>query len=333
MRHKGTIPRFWLLSVVFTGGILLHCQPVVSQEISVDIRVEDTEFMVGEHVRLTLAADADRQVVLQWPEFGDTLAGGLIILKKPAVDTVKDANGIYHYTQTLVVSAFDTGTFVVEPVSFFFRNPGSKEVKTASSAPLLLTFTLMQVPGEEELRDIKPPIEFRLTFRELLPWILITSGILVLLFFLVRYLIRRRRRSRKVLPEPETAVGAPGTPWETALAALEKLKKQIPAEASGAYPFYTSLSDIVRIYLRDGLGIDAPDLTTRQTLQRLSRHPAADEVARQRAGYLLKTSDLVKFARLHPSSTDHLLALEEAVAFIRDTAPTLLPSDGKEGPL
>ena len=90
-------------------------------------------------------------------------------------------------------------------------------------------------------------------------------------------------------------------------------------------PFYTRLSDIVRRYLEDQFGLRAPERTTEEFLQVVSRGSGLSPAHQALLGAFLQESDLVKFARYRPALPDLERAYAAADTFVSESrSPALL---------
>ena len=160
----------------------------------------------------------------------------------------------------------------------------------------------------EDIRDIKGlvPLPHNL-------WWL--GGLLLLIAAAAAIFWFRKRRRATTLAE---AVAAP-SPYEAAIRALRQLREENPT----VEVFYTRLSDIVRRYLEDQMGLRAPERTTEEFLYEVSRDHALAGEHRELLGAFLQESDLVKFARFRPQEEDRQRAFEAAEGFIKETAPEL----------
>lgn len=85
--------------------------------------------------------------------------------------------------------------------------------------------------------------------------------------------------------------------------------------------FYIKLSDIIRIYLRDVLNVNAPDLTTPETLKQIVSDEGISRELLQLLSNILKTSDLVKFAKSTPTDRENDTLAGDAIQFVINTAP------------
>jgi hypothetical protein len=138
-------------------------------------------------------------------------------------------------------------------------------------------------------------------------WLLLLVAAAAVMFW-----VWKRKR-----PASPIAAVPPPTPYEVAIRALQRLREENPPVEE----FYTRLSDIVRCYLEDQLGLRAPERTTEEFLYEASRDHALSTEHKELLGTFLQESDLVKFARFRPGAGDRQRAFAAAEKFVHDTQP------------
>lgn len=317
--YRNRVLHFPAISLIF---LLMH-QGAVAQELNAVFETQGNKFLIGQHIPVTLKVTAERNTVVQWPVFRDTLPAGLIILRKEPVDTLPAESGMVAYVQKLFVTVFDSGTYAVEPMRIFYSNPGSSYKKESYTPPLILTISLVKVSSDDEIRDISPPFGFPVTLRELLPYLVILIVVAAIIVVVIRFLRNRKRRRKSTLPAAYPLPAVQLAPWQLALEALGRLS--VPSrEDSEIKIFYEEVSGIVRQYLRDGLMVNAPELTTRQVMRRMGSRKDITGACKDTLGRILQVSDMVKFARFLPDISDRYTMVEDAVRFVTDTAPAFL---------
>lgn len=125
------------------------------------------------------------------------------------------------------------------------------------------------------------------------------------------FLWKHRRKRLRVRTVPGLS------PEETALAALDELTDVEALEGKG---FYFRLSAVLRRYIQNRFGVNAPEMTTEELLPE-TRKLGMDPDLRQGLKSLLQTADPIKFAEF-PASVrameDHLLF---ARRFVKETTP------------
>jgi hypothetical protein len=158
------------------------------------------------------------------------------------------------------------------------------------------------------------------------PWWIVGLAGAVLVLGSGSVLLARALRARKKLRDKKTA-------YDEAVAHLRELERRGAPGAETADTWFVELSAIVRRYLERRYDIRAPELTTEEFLQELSRGAAqvgsgtpapAGELrisAEHRALLVqfLERCDRVKFAGYRPDSDESLATLNAARGFVEDT--------------
>ena len=165
--------------------------------------------------------------------------------------------------------------------------------------------------GQEDIRDIRPPIHIAAPF----PWLAWTSGAVgaAALGFASWKLLRRKRHRQA---------------YEIALERLEKaraLMREIDAE-----PFCLAVSEIVREFIEETLPVRAMHRTTNEFLRDLADFPN-ESLAPYRGtlANFLQHCDLAKFARWSLTVSQMEALLESAKEFVIDLGKAARPDSPK----
>lgn len=185
--------------------------------------------------------------------------------------------------------------------------PGEGKVRTSAAPHSIHT----EVPRDqngliEDLRLLSPPA-YGL-------WLAVA-----LLLFAAGLVFFRARRSRAL-----ATVAAPhdagSSPWDTALAGLERLVPYLQREYSRDYGFASTA--ILRSYIESRYAFRAPKLATEEFLFVCGNSPEIPGAHRDRLMRYLELCDLLKFGR-YVAASDELVALHEAaIAFVLASVPT-----------
>ncbi len=128
-------------------------------------------------------------------------------------------------------------------------------------------------------------------------------------------LVHWLRRPRATRPPPP-----PRPPWEVAIEELHDIRHAGLVDAERYAEHYDRVSYTVRKYLGDRYGFDGLESTTREILGVLRRVvpsvPALDEIEP-----FLREADLVKFAKLTPTSEQCRIVLDRGDSIVMRTVP------------
>lgn len=274
------------------------------------IRLAPADPRIGDPLRLELEVQAEPDVELLMPEFGEALDRFAIVEFVPA--ETQDASGATTAHQRYTLQASRSGIQRIPPlrIEFVDRRPGRPPAPEGEDAYELLT-----EPVEFEVAAVLPddaPLELRPALGKLGPrtvpgraWWPFVLGGLVLLGALAPWALRRWEAHRQRV-ERRSA-------YAIARAELDALLAGPLPRAERMDPFYVRLSDIVRRYLERRFGLRSPELTTEEFLGVLAKSPELSPEHQRLLARFLELADLVKFAHHLPSPHD----VEESVAATR----------------
>jgi hypothetical protein len=159
----------------------------------------------------------------------------------------------------------------------------------------------------EDLRLLAPPDR---------RWALVIALALAALLALAAWW-RRRRQVRPFAPVITPAPGVP--PWDTALAELERLTALLRPERARDYAIASTT--VLRWYLEQRHGLQAPRLATEEFLAAAGRSEALPSNHRESLGRFLQLCDLLKFGRYAASGGELGELHAAAVAFVLASRP------------
>ena len=153
-------------------------------------------------------------------------------------------------------------------------------------------------PTPAPIHDIVGPIPF---FTGLLLPIVVVLALAILAGFLLQRFLRRKEK--------------PLTPEEAALGALGRLREKV-SEGSDQ-EFGVGVSDVLRRFLGEALGLAAPRQTTEEFLQSLSGSLRFLPAEQEYLAAFLRESDVLKYAQGEASLEQRLALIEAAEAFVQ----------------
>lgn len=163
----------------------------------------------------------------------------------------------------------------------------------------------------QTLRDGLPP-------KTPIPWIAILSSVAILAVIVaIWYFAKRPPKAERVRAVPVQP------PHKIALRELDDLLAQQLIEKGFYKQFYDRISEILRDYIERRFNLKAPERTTEEFLQEL--RVSQDIFSKQHLLLLnnvMKHTDLVKYARLTPSSDEITQTIRDTRTFITETIPS-----------
>lgn len=289
--------------------------PAYAQLIRVHSELSTDSLMIGDQVIYSLQVDAAENVDFRMPALRDSLGKKLEILSPMGSDTLVN-EGRRMVRQSFLVTGFEAGVQMIPSQAVVYASGDLSD--TARSMPLMVQVYEPLVDTTQQIRPIKAPLNTPLSFQEVLPWLGIGLGTLlvaILLFLLVRKYFRRKSpedESREELLEPAHII---------AFRALDKLKEEKIWEQGKVKLYYTQLTDITRTYIERQYGIPAMESTTEEILRAFRRSNPEDTLLDEMLQELLELADLVKFAKEDPLPVDNQTNLNNAYIFVQKTYP------------
>lgn len=281
--------------------------------------VSPSSFLIGDQALMTLQLKVKKGQSVAWPMFVDSTATYKIeVVDRGVIDTLSsDTSKWTTFTQKLKITTFDTGDVVLNPISFYA--PDSTLIAIADSFKIHVS--TIPVDTNKAFMDIQGTLDEHIRFSELLPWILLAFGILVVVVLGLFIYIRHKKNkpifsiTKKVIP-----------PHEVALQALVKLKDKRLWQQGLVKEYYSELTDILRQYISQRFAIDAMEMLSSEIVQRLE---IVSEVKLDlpKLRDLLTLADLVKFAKASPLPNENDLYMSHAVDIVQNTKVEELQKD------
>jgi hypothetical protein len=266
--------------------------------LTVTSAVNKSRITIGDLIQYTVTVSSERGVKVEMPGLGANLGG--FEIRDYKVDEPKQEDGrtisVYRYT----ISTFLTGDFEIPPLTVRYTIPGSN--KSASLATDQIKIRVESVKPSEagDIRDIKPPVEIPLDWKQIALWAAAGAGLLAL--GTAGYLwYRRRRRGKGLLPVRQEP---PRPAHEIAFEALARLEASDLLARGEVKIFYIEVSEIIRRYVEGRYGFVALEMTTEELLDGLRRARVAGEIY-ELFRVFLERCDLVKFAKYEPPVQSH----------------------------
>lgn len=178
------------------------------------------------------------------------------------------------------------------------------------------------MPTYEDLEDPLSPVSL-LPVQRLWIWISLVSLILLVLILSLIGASRIFLRTKR-------PVATPLPPWELALRRLEDLRRRNWPMLGKVELYYVDLSAILRYYIQDRYQINAPDMTTPECIDAMSKI-SVDGALVSKLRSLLLHFDRVKFAGLVPGVPEMESQLNTVADFIRETIPAEQPDISDAG--
>jgi hypothetical protein len=309
MRHPALRAAAILVAALFLRA---GAAGLFAQELRLTATPDTNALRIGEQVRVTVAAEHPGGYVIRNVGPSDSLAGLEIVGIDSGGAAGAGGGTAAPFRRVYSITAFDSGTYVLPPFIAYYRPGSDTAIRSASSAPVVLSFRGVDVDTSAEIRAIKPPLGAPLTLAEILPYLGAIAAA-ALLAWLVYYMLKKRKRGEKFIPGP------PARPAdEIALEALRSIEAEKLWQRGKVKEYHSALSDVLRRYIESRYGVLAMESTSDEILAFApvsALEPAAVAALRE----VLTRSDLVKFAKLIPPPDQNERSIAHSVSFVELT--------------
>lgn len=281
--------------------------------------VNRTTASVGEPLEVTVEAISSPSVTATIPDPPETVGAFRVRRASAPVATLESGRRVTTRRFTLVgleageqeLPAFEAIFTDAAPSPADAAAPDSDAGpirRTTEPVPVALDTTLEGEFDPRVYADVKPAA----TLPEPMRWPWYLAGALLAaaaLAGMTAMVVRRAHRQPPPLP-----------PHRWALAELDRLESSGAVDAGGL-PFVVQLTDILRTYIERRFHVMAPEQTTEEFLRVAQSHPALATAHATTLNGLLRTADLVKFAKQHAPRESCRAALEATRRFVEETVP------------
>lgn len=273
------------LPKLFCYCLLYNISFAQEAPVSINAQVDRSQVLLGEQIKLKIELTApSAQPVTQWFNFPDSF-NHLEVVERNAVDSSLQGS-IKKYVQQFTITGFDSGVWDIPAFAVTVAN------KTYNTQPLTITVVPVRLQ-DSSYHDIREIIDVP---QEKTSWWYWIAGILSLI--LAGILAWLWLRTRKKGPAAVINNAAKISALQEAMERLRQLQREeLPAKGEWK-KFYSTLTDITKVYSQKRFTLPALQFTTDELLVHLNN------ISRETMGKLAETlriADAVKFAKYEPT--------------------------------
>lgn len=290
----------------------------LAQEYRATAMLDSNQILIGDqiHVDFTLTTPQNATFIVPAVTQEVLSGSGIDLVGSSAMDTTVNGQSV-SYHQQWTITAFDSGTYVFPSIPVL--SPDSQLLAQSQALPFLVN--TIAVDTTAAIRDIKGIAKVPLTFKEVLPYLLISIAVVAVIALLIWFIVKHERKNK-----PQKKVVKKAKPKEkphiTALKELEKLKIKKLWQNGQVKQYYSELTDILRTYIDGRYDINAMEMISSDILKELDTANLPQHL-RKELEQTLTIADLVKFAKMEPLPDDHDRCFKQAVDFVQETAEKL----------
>lgn len=318
MKLKVISVRMLLLAVCLLAGFTAGAQQTL-----IDVKVDTADILVGEQTTLhvTVTTDPNRRIIIPLPS--DTLMTGVEVISVSDADSTV-ADGRLVIRRDILVTSFDSSLYLLPP---FIAIDGTDTI-ASNQVALKVSTVPVDVDNPEKFYDIKDVWKPPFVLADYYPWIF---GVLTALFLIcvIGYLVQRYRRHRSEVPIKPAEQELP--PYETAIRELDSIKDQKLWQQGLNKEYYTQVTDTLRRYISRRYGVNAMEKTSEEILAIIERE-TDERTVYDTLRQVLRLSDYVKFAKLHPLPDENDESMRNAYLFVNQTKRAEAPQPDEAAP-
>ena len=289
--------------------ILIACTLHSMAQVKVESSLSAVEMLVGQQVQITVAATADKDANVVFPQEA-TFPMGVEFMGAIEMPDEETDNGQLRRQRGYVITSFEDTLYYLPPMTVKVND---QDYQTNQLALKVLTVEVDTTNyenyfGPKDVQD-NPFMweEWSLSF-----WL---SILMVVLLAIAYYLYLRLRDNKPVIARIRIVKRL--LPHQKAMKAIEEIKAERMVTAEDPKEYYTRLTDALRKYIEERYGFSAMEMTSSEIIERLMA--SGDQQSLAELSQLFQTADLVKFAKYSTLINENDANLVSAVDFINKT--------------
>ena len=267
--------------------------------------LDTNSILIGEQINFSISNTISKTEV--WPTYEEFLVEGVEIIKEGKLDTIENL-----ISQTFIITAWDSGSYYILPISFSANSKTEGALLTVQTIILEKGAELKEIKqSNDELKDIKIPIEEPIGWSDIWPWLLAVIVLALIIFLLKKYVFNKKEKRK--IEKPKVIIPAD----ITALKQLTKLDKAQLWQGGSISEYHTEVSEIIRRYTENRFNFIALELATDEIIRELKSKVNNEQLAS--ITILLQRADLAKFAKSKPNEDENKESMQLAKHFIEQT--------------
>ncbi|MDR2126071.1 MAG: hypothetical protein LBP63_04510 [Prevotellaceae bacterium] len=302
-----------LMCCLLTFANTNFAQEVKGFELSIN---KDT-ILIGDHITLSVKYKFNPYLIASFPQLKDTVVPGVELVRELPVDTLRNQNIISEYVKKYIITSFDSGHYYIMFPIIVEKPDDTGNADTIASN--MVHFHVNTIPVDTltyKMYDIKAPISYPLTLKEILFWIF--AAIIIISLVIAAIILYKRWKNK----QPLFGKAKPKIPPHiVAFKELSVLRTEKLWQQGKIKLYYTRLTDIIRKYTEGRFSIPAMEKTSDEILADIKKNKIDEMYSFDRLREMFYTSDLAKFAKYQPDASENEESFKTAFEFVTNTQP------------
>ncbi len=292
----------------------------VGAPVTVTVKASRKEITIADFLTLVIETKAAKGSMAELPELKD-LNFGQFLVKDHYRLSSREENDSQIEAIEFTLEPQLSGEYTIAPFKVTYTVEGElpngegqvpvHEIETES-----LTIVVKSLGADSletaKLRDIQPPVLLPEPRRSRTALWAAMGAFFVVAGGVVAVVLAKRRRKKAHV---EKRIPAHILAFEE----LRRLREMDLIGQGKIKEFYIAISDIMRFYIERRFGIHAPEQTTEEFLEAVSRNGVFDVPTRSTLKEFMSHCDMVKFAKYRPETTEIQKAIDITRDFIEQT--------------
>lgn len=300
---------------------LLFSLQSFAQSITAKASVDSSDYLVGDHIYYTLELKYFKDLLVNNPVIRDSLKHLEVIKESEPVLTEDEIYKTVVYN--FVLSYYDSANISILPIAVKFKLSENDSVQTILSNPVSFTVHTVEVDLQADIKDVKSPLTIPLDWKLIVLLVLLSLAVVAAVYFLYR----RYNKKKTERPVEKKIYKIP--PYIKALQSLEHLEKQQLWQQGKVKDYHSDITGIIRNYFEERFKLPAPELTTRESIERLRTVRDALHILETTDNFL-NNADLVKFAKFNPMASVNEDMMLQAKEIVNHTIPKETETAGEK---
>lgn len=273
--------------------------------------------LLGDEVLLTIDVRKDQVQVIGFPTFDTGENGELELIEELPLDTVERDGRRQHLRKRYRLAAYGEGTLALGRTPLLYLDKNIEDTIYSADSLVLYIEPIVIDTTTMTINDIKRPREMPLRWGEFSGYLWRGAVIVALLIALIALIVWLIHKYNIKMPNPfRPKEEVP--PHVVAIKALEALHHQKLWQNNRHKEYYSGLTDILRRYIADRYEVGAMEMTTDEIVATTKPIEMPDK-SRRNLVEILRTADLVKFAKAIPDDHYNEQAYLDAYYFVEET--------------
>ncbi len=290
---------------------------VVAQTPTVEARVEQDSVGIGDRFTYSITVERDMVQVVEFPEFTPSDDNPIELIESLPVDTLSQDGRRLKLRKRYNLTTFEEGEHNLGIAKVLYLDKNIADTLYSTDSIRLMVHTFQIDSTSQSIYDLKAQRALPFKFDEIkgyTTWALAIVALLALIIFFVARALAARGKKITDLFKPTP----PLPPHIEAIKALEDLHNQKLWQNEKYKEYYSSLSDILRLYISRRYSVAAMEMTSEEIIvaMRGVELPSKSSID---LTTLLRDADLVKFAKATPDGEENEAHYLRAYYFVEET--------------